>query len=104
MKDRLETIIRDWFNTEFNNPDVLPNVVISGLAEEIDKHRWEIFNAVQEEYDREDIYTLSAADNITLTNDEVNAVLERYRNVDYRDMDTLSSIIDNVVSWREDMK
>lgn len=101
MKDRLETIIRDWLNTEFHNPNALPGLVISGLAQEIDKHRWEIFNQVNKEYHLEDIDSICESNGITLTADERSVVLYRYENLEDSNLDELSYIIDEVVASRK---
>lgn len=100
MKDRIETIIRDWLNTEFKNPDALPGLVISGLAEEINKHRWEIHSNVQEEYDMEDIDTMAESNEVKLTEDERLRALHRYRKLEDSNLDTLSYIIDEIVNER----
>ena len=100
MKDRLETIIRDWLNTEFKNPDALPGLVISGLAEEINNHRWEIHSNVQEEYDMEDIDTMAESNEVKLTEDERLRALHRYRKLEDSNLDTLSYIIDEIVNER----
>lgn len=100
MKDRIETIIRDWSNTEFKNPDALPGLVISGLAEEINNHRWEIHSNVQEEYDMEDIDTMAESNEVKLTEDERLRALHRYRKLEDSNLDTLSYIIDEIVNER----
>lgn len=79
MQDRIQTIIRDWLNTTFGNPDAIPNLMIKGLAEEISKHRWEIYEYVKDEYDLEDINMAAENNNIELTKDEESYALNRYR-------------------------
>lgn len=104
MKDRIETIIRDWLNTEFHNPDALPGLVLSGLAEEINKHRWEIFNFVQEEYDIEDMISIAEDKEIELTEEEKREILHRYKKIEDSNLDVLSFIIDEVTSERNKQK
>ena len=101
MKDRIETIIRDWLNITFNNPNALPKPILSGLAEEIDKHRWEIYRYTKDEYDMEDIETLAENEGVELTADEKSIVLHRYQNSEYQDMDTLSYLVHLVIKERE---
>lgn len=100
MKDRLETIIRDWLNTEFDNPEAIPGLMISGLAEEINKHRWEIHSRVDDEYRMEDIDTVAEANNVELTENEKKIALDRYRNLEDSNMDELSYIIDEIAMNR----
>lgn len=101
MKDRIETIIRDWLNEKFGNPDVLPNLVLKGLAEEINNHRWEIHDAVQEEYDLEDIDYMAENNEIELTPEERQTALYRYKKTEDSNLDTLSYIIDEIATERE---
>ena len=100
MKDRLETIIRDWLNTEFHNPEAIPGLMISGLAEEINKHRWEIHSRVDDEYRMEDIDTVAEANNVELTDNEKKIALDRYRDLEDSNIDELSYIIDEIVMDR----
>ena len=100
MKDRLETIIRDWLNTEFHNPNALPGLLISGLAQEIDRHRGEIFSHVNTEYHLEDIDSRCESNDTTLTADERSMVLHRYEKLEDSNLDELSYIIDEVVAER----
>jgi len=101
MEDRIHTIIHDWLNTTFKNPNAMPEIMIKGLAEEINKHRWEIYNFVQEEYDMEDIEMIAQSNNINLNGKEMREVLRRYQNRDSNSLDELSFIIDNTVASRE---
>ena len=101
MEDRIRTIIRDWLNTEFNNPDALPELMILGIASEINKHRWEIYQSVKREYDLEDIEAICMSQKVELTDDEKNLALHRYGNCEYQDMETLGYIIEEIVEERE---
>ncbi len=93
MEDRLKTIIRDWLNETFGNPDALPTPVLNGLAEELEKHRWEIFRFTKDEYDMEDIDMVAENEGIELTGEERNIILRKYQDSDYQDMDTISDLI-----------
>ena len=79
MEDRIETIIKDWLNEKFRNPDALPNLVLKGLAEEINKHRWEIYSYVKDEYDEEDIDIAAENNDIELSKEEKDYALRRYQ-------------------------
>lgn len=104
MEDRIATIIRDWLNEKFGNPDALPNLVLKGLAEEINKHRWEIHTYVQAEYDMEDIETIADDMDIELTDDEKARVLHRYKKLEDSNLDTLEYIIEEIKNEREEQK
>lgn len=101
MEDRIATIIRDWLNEKFGNPDALPNLMLKGLAEEINKHRWEIYNFVQEEYDMEDIDFVAENNEIELTPEERQTALHRYKKIEDSKLDTLSYVIDEIAAERE---
>ncbi len=102
MIDRLETIIRDWLNTEFKNPDAMPGPMIKGLAEELNKHRWEIYEHVKTEYDLEDIQMIAESNAVELTKDEESLALHRYQNLEDQNLDALSYIIDEIINERKD--
>lgn len=104
MKDRIQTIIRDWLNTTFDNPDAIPKLVVAGLADEIDKHRWEIYRFTKEEYDLEDIDMVADNKDVELTDDERLRVLHNYQNSEYQDSDTIDYFIDEVMRAREENK
>lgn len=97
----LEKIIRSYFKEEFGNEDALPNLVLKGLAEEINKHRWDIHAAVQEEYDLEDIDYVAENNGIKLTPEERQTALHRYRKLEDSNLDTLAYIIDEIETERE---
>lgn len=101
MKDRIETIIRDWLNATFNNPNAIPNLMVKGLAEEIDKHRWEIYENVREEYDLEDIETVADSEGVQLTKEEESLALHRYRKAEDSNLDTLYYIVDEIIENRK---
>lgn len=103
MKDRVETIIRDWLNETFKNPDALPKPVLSGLAEEISKHKYEFHRDVQDEYDMEDIeYAAEEREGVVLTEDEKLRALHRYQKTKESDLETLSYIVDEILDEREE--
>ena len=101
VKDRVETIIRDWLNTEFNNPDAIPGLMVSGLAEEINKHRWDIYSRVDEEYKLEDIEAIEESMGVILTDEEKNIVLHRYNKTDDQALEILGIIIGDIISERD---
>ena len=101
VKDRVETIIRDWLNTELHNPDAIPGLMVSGIAEEINKHRWDIHSRVEEEYKQEDIDSIEESMGIKLTSKEREKVLRQYDRVDDQVLDTLGIIIEDVISERD---
>ena len=102
MKDRIETIIRDWLVKEFGNGDALPKPVLSGLADELNNHRWEFHSLVQEEYDMEDIENVAAANEYELTDREKDRILHRYKKLEDGNLDLLYDIVDEVVKEREE--
>lgn len=95
-KDRIETIIRDWLNTEFHNPDALPGLVISGLAEKIYKHRYEMYEDVQDEYDIEDVELIEKEKGIKLTADQKRRAIWRWRKEKETSLNILYDIIDEI--------
>lgn len=95
-KDRIETIIRDWLNEQFHNPDALPGIVISGLAEELYKHRYEIYEDVQEEYDTEDVEDIEEEKNIKLTEDQKRRAIWRWRREKETPLDILYDIVEDI--------
>lgn len=81
MEDRIATIIRDWLNEKFGNPDALPNLMVKGLAEEINNHRFEIYSYVKDEYDEEDIAMTAENNNMKLSKEEKDYALRRYQKI-----------------------
>lgn len=104
MEDRLKTIIRDWLSETFGNPDALPTPVLNGLAEEIEKHRWEIFSFTKDEYDLEDIERAAIDRGIELTDEEAEIVLRKYQDSDYQDVDTIDYFLDRIIEMRKEEK
>lgn len=102
MKDRIETIIKDYLVKQFGNEDALPKMVLSGLAEELNEHRWEFHTIVQEEYDMEDIEDVAAANEYELTKEEKERILHRYKKLENGNLDLLYDIVDEVVNEREE--
>jgi len=101
MQDRLEKIIKDWLKKEFDNENAMPSPMVKGLADEINKHRWEIYNMVQREYDMEDIMSIAEDKNVMLTDEEVSTVLHRYGKIDDSNLDSLDYIIEDVINDRK---
>lgn len=103
MEDRIYTIIRDWLNTTFKNPDAMPELMVKGLAEEINKHRWEIYEHVKDEYDLEDIQMVAENNNVELTKSEEDYAMNRYRKAqEYESsIDILDEIINKIIADRE---
>ena len=104
MKDRIKTIIRDWLNETFGNPQALPGPLLDGLAEEIDKHRWEIHKYTQEEYDMEDIEYVAEDADVELTAEEKSIALHRYQNVEDDRMDHCRDIVEYIVDYERRRK
>lgn len=106
MEDRIHTIIHDWLNTTFKNPDAMPELMVKGLAEEINKHRWEIYEYVKDEYDLEDIQMVAENNNVELTKDEETHAMHRYRKAqEYESsIDILDEIINEIVADRKEKK
>lgn len=102
MKDRIETIIRDWLNKEFKNPSAIPGPMLKGLAEEIDRHKWEIYKFIKDEYDLEDIETVATDKEIELTDKEAEIVLHKYQDSEYQDVDTISYLVDRIIEMRKE--
>lgn len=102
MEDRIKTIIRDWLNNTFGNPDALPTPVLNGLAEEIDKHRWEIYKYQKDEYDMEDIDAVALDYNIELTDNEREIILHKYQDCEYQDLETVKDLLDTYIKREEE--
>lgn len=100
MQERIEKIIKDWLVKEFGNGDALPKPVLSGLAEEIVNHRWEIHTMVQEEYDMEDIEDVASANAYELTKEEKERILHRYKKLEDSNLDLLYDIVEEVYNER----
>lgn len=106
MKDRIETIIRDWLNRDFKNPNAIPTPMLKALAEEIDKHRWEIYSYTKDEYDLEDIEMVADNKEVELSKDEQNIALGRYKKAQEYDssLDMLDEIVDKIIESRKEKK
>ena len=106
MKDRIETIIRDWLNREFKNPNAIPGPMLKGLSEEIDKHRWEIYSYTKDEYDLEDIEMVADNKEVELSKDEQEIALNRYKKVqEYESsLEMLDEIVDKIIESRKEKK
>lgn len=102
MKDRIETIIKDYLVKEYGNENALPKPVLNGLVDTIYDHSSEIHSMVQEEYDLEDIDMMAESHEVELTDEERSLILHRYKNLEDGNLDTLSYIIDEVVEDREE--
>lgn len=102
MKDRLETIIKEYLKKEYGNENVFPKPVLEGLAEAINEKRWEIYSAVDEEYDLEDIETIAEEREYELTQDEKSLILHRYKKLGDTDIELLYDIVDEVVDKRKE--
>ena len=102
MKERIEHIIKEYLSKEYGREDVIPGLMLSGIADEIDKHRWEFHAIVQEEYDMEDIDSIAEENEYKLTMEEKKRILHRFKKIEDSNLDQLSYIIDEVVQERED--
>ena len=101
MEKRIEQIITEWLKEEFHNEKAFPKVVVSGLADEINKHRWEIYNSVQREYDMDDVKYIAEDKNVKLTDEEVSTVLHRYGKIEDSNLESLDYIIEDVINERK---
>lgn len=101
MQDRIEEIILNHLENVYHNRDALPSLVVKGLAEEIENHRWEIFDYTRKENMMEDIVGVSEELEVELTDEETEYVFNTFWNSDYQDMDSLRDLISNVVYERE---
>ncbi len=101
MEKRIEQIITEYLGKELGNRDAIPNLLVKGIADEINKHRWEIYNMVQREYDMEDIMSIAEDKNVMLTDEEVSTVLHRYGKIDDSNLDSLDYIIEDVINERK---
>lgn len=106
MQDRIETIIRDWLNKEFKNSNAIPGPMLKGLAEEIDKHRWEIYENARDEYDFEDIDIVADNNGVELTEDERTDAFYRYRKVQQYEssINELDEIVKYIIEKRKEKK
>ena len=101
MQDKIKTIVKNWLIKEFNNPNALPGPMLDGLAEEIDKHSWEIYRDVQDRNDMEDIEYQAENMEIELTDTEKWKALQSYQNMEDSRLESLGYIIDSIVMDRE---
>ena len=100
MKDRIETIIKDYLVKEYGNGEALPKPVLNGLVDVIYEHRWEIHTLVQEEYDMEDIEQIAEDNAYELTDDEKSCILHRYKKIEDSNLDILYDIVEEVYNER----
>lgn len=100
MKDRIEKIIKDYLVKQFGNEDAIPKMVLSGIADELNEHRWEFHTLVQEEYDMEDIDSVASANAYDLTKEEKDRILHRYKKVEDSNLDLLYDIVEEVYNER----
>lgn len=101
MEERIERIITRYLGKELGNSDAIPNLLVKGIADEINKHRWEIYSGVQREYDMEDIKYIAENKNVKLTDEEVSTVLHRYGKIEDSNLESLDYIIEDVIDERK---
>ena len=103
MEDMIATIIRNWLQKEFGNPDAIPNLVIMGLSKEICEHGWEIYHAMQNEYDGEDIDYAANSHGIELDEKEKEYVMGLYqKEKEYNSAsDMLGEFMERVIEYRK---
>lgn len=101
MKDRYERIIKDYLVETFGNDKALPKPVLDGLADALERHRHEIFNATKQEYLMEDIIGIEEDREVELTDGELGIVIHRFEKYDTGNLDLLWDIISDVLSDRE---
>jgi len=101
MKDRYERIIKDYLVETFGNDKAFPKPVLEGLADALEKHRWEIFNATKQECLMEDIIGIEEDREVELTDDELAIVMRKFEKYDTGNGDLLWDIISDVLSDRE---
>ena len=102
MQERIENIIKGYLTKKFGNEDALPKPMLSGIAEELNEHRWEFHTLVQEEYDMEDIEDVAAANEYELTKEEKERVLHRYKKLEDSNLDLLYDIVEEVYNERKE--
>lgn len=102
MKDRIEEIIKNYLVKQFGNEDALPKLVLSGIADELNNHRWEFHTMVQEEYDMEDIEDVAESKEYDLTKEEKERVLHRYKHLEDSNIDLLYDIVEEVYNERKE--
>ena len=97
MEDRVKEIIVDWLRKEFKNEEALPDIVVSGLADEIDRHGPELHRIIQREYDKEDLDYILEGMEVELTDSEKEQILDAYENREDNALDYLRDIVDYVI-------
>lgn len=97
MEDRVKEIIVNWLRNEFKNEEALPDIVVSGLADEIDRHSAELHRIIQREYDKEDLEYILEGMEVELTDSEKEKVLDAYENREDNALDYLRDIVDYVI-------
>lgn len=100
-KDELYTYIKDtiykWVKKNFGESEAEdPSWSIEALAEEIYFHRWEIYEAVKEDYTIEDIERIAEDKGVKLTKDQVNRALHMYEKTEDYNLEQLDYIVDEV--------
>lgn len=83
----------------------MPKLMVKSLAEEINKHRWEIFEHVKDEYDLEDVRMVAEENDVKLTQKEEDHAMHRYRKAqEYEPLtDVLYEIIQEIVEDRKEI-
>lgn len=102
MEERVEGILISWFEREFGNRNALPGVLIKGIAEEICRHKYEIFEQVNNEYLLDDIDFVAHNEDVELTEEEKQRALDRYKRVENSNIEVLSYIITDIVRNRKE--
>lgn len=106
MQDRIERMIKDYLEREFKNRNAIPGLIIKGISEEIDRHRWEIYESVRDEYDFEDIDRVADSNDVQLTGDERTDVFYRYRTIQQYESSIreLDEIVKYIIEKRKEKK
>lgn len=97
----IDKIIYNWVKENFGEAEALdPSWSIIELAHELAKHKHELHQAIQEEYDLEDVETVAEGEGIELTDEEKELALHRLDKAENDRMATLTNIILNIENER----
>lgn len=94
--------IKEYLRDELKNENAIPQLLIDGIANAINKKRWQIYSIVDDEYMHEDIDTVCNDRGVALDDEEVGEAYYRYQKVRENDdsMSYLYEIIDEIIEER----
>lgn len=83
MTEQFRTIIYNWVKQNFGESEAEdPSWSIEALAEELDKHKYDIYREVERQYLMDDCETVAEDMEVELTDEEKQVVVDEFMNSD----------------------